>query len=464
MALTLTFDLGTTYFKGAVFDEQGTLRALARRPLVIVHPQPERWEMSVDAFRRTLQQLAGELSESLGGLDEVRALSFATQANSFALLDRQDRAITPMILWPDNRARNQEPSIGTLLAGAVTPADTGVPCMNHQFSLAKLAWLRDHQPDVWRQARRVVYLSDYLVLWLSGEHVTEAGAAGLTGILDVQRLSWSLKALERLQIPAPWLPTVTRAGTHLGTIRARAADALGLPASCRLVLGCLDQYAGAIGAGNVTPGRLSETTGTVLATVQCADHLELQPAPEVFQGPAFRPGLFFRMVFGDISGSLLERYRNSLPDRPSFDELTQAASEVPAGADGLSLCERPHLAPPAEMFVGRSACHGRGHEVRAILEAVAGALAHQVHQLATHAPPEGVRSVGGAARSELWRQIKADRLGCPIVGTACPEPTSLGAAILAAASLGGQPVAAIAQHWVKTLPPNLPITESEPCP
>jgi len=453
---TLTFDLGTTYFKGALFDEQGALRALARRRVEATHPSPGRWEMSVETFHDALCSLAGELREAVGTLQDVEAISFATQTNSFVLLDGRDRPLTPLVLWPDERARDWHPPIDTILEGVVDYAQTGVPAVGHQFMPAKLLWLREHQQDVWRQARRLALVGDWLALWLTGEHVTEAGAAGLTAMVDIRRLSWISAVLERLGVAAEWLPRVARAGTDLGTVRREAATELGVPQTCRVVLGCLDQYAGAIGAGNVAPGGLSETTGTVLATVQCVDRLEPEPDDDVFQGPAFEDGLFFRMVFGEVSANLLERYRDSLPGKPSFDKLTRAASEVPPGAEGLRLSAEPHRASLEEMFAARQSHHGRGHEVRAILEAIAEALAGQVRRLTGGVTPEGIRSVGGAARSDLWRQIKANTLRCPVVATTCPEPTSLGAAILATATLRGEPVPKLADQWVETLPPDLP--------
>ena len=453
MGLILTFDLGTTYFKAALFDDRGTLTALARRPLPVVHPTPDRWEIKADDFQHTICDLTHELKETYGSLNSVDAISFATQANSFALLDQNDNPLTPLILWPDRRACDAGASLETILEGVASYTCTGVPKVGNQFSIAKLLWIAKDQPDIWRQARRLVYIGDYLTHWLTGEHVTEAGTVGLTSMLDIQQLRWLPDVLARLDIPERLLPQVARAGTDLGSIRPSAANKLGIPASCRIALGCLDQYAGAIGAGNVVPGNLSETTGTVLATVQCADKPAQKPEGDIFQGPGFDEGIFFRMVFGDVSANLLERYRNSLSDKPSFDELTQAASKVPAGAEGLRLCAKPHLVPPAEMFVNREAKHCRGHEVRAILEAVADALNDQVRQLTGGATPESIRSIGGAARSRVWRQIKADTLGCPVIATACQEPTSLGAAILATSSLKAHPIPDLANQWIKTLPP-----------
>lgn len=90
------------------------------------------------------------------------------------------------------------------------------------------------------------------------------------------------------------------------------------------------------------------------------------------------------------------------------------------------------------------------------MEAVASALGDQVTALSSSSPPAEIRSAGGAARSDVWLQIKADILGIVVAATQCPEPTSLGAAMLAEASLRGLDVRELAQQWVHLKSPHQP--------
>jgi xylulokinase len=325
---------------------------------------------------------------------------------------------------------------------------------------------------------RLCLVSDYFGLLWTGRHVTEAGAAGLTALVDIERCRWWPDMLERMELDRRCLADVVRAGTDLGPLRPAAADQYGLPRTCRFVVGCLDQYAGAIGAGNAGPGLVSETTGTVLATVSFKKvsgtfsddsvrreeetvrpkrFLTPLPAfPAVFQGPSFTEDGFYRMVFGDVSANYLEWYRNSLPERPDFEALTALARAVAPGADGLRLNTTRPMTVPEEVFDGWTARHGRGHAVRAILEGVAVALREQTLALGGGSLPAEIRSAGGAARSDLWLQIKADVLGVPFRATQCPEPTSLGAAILAEAARSGATVPDIARRWVRLGQPYYP--------
>jgi len=141
--------------------------------------------------------------------------------------------------------------------------------------------------------------------------------------------------------------------------------------------------------------------------------------------------MYYDMVFSSLSAGVLERYRNGRPDRPSFAELDKLAAAAPAGAEGLQLRSLAALSRGDDMFTNRSAIHHCGHEVRAILEAVAAELARQVILLCGANRPRVLRAAGGGARSKLWLQIMRDVVGCPVEPVDCSEPTSLGAAKLA---------------------------------
>ena len=456
MSKILTIDLGTTYFKLCLFDCTGQLLALQRVAPPVEQPKRDWWQLSVEGFQTTIKGAIHDLAAEAGGLADVKAMSFATQANSFTLFDEQDNALHDFVLWLDMRAEAFADEMESLAAVPGFRATTGMPTGSHQMIPAKLLWLRKHHPDIWPKAHRLFMISDYLSYWMTDRHVSEAGMAGLTALVDIHRLDWWPRGCQQMDVDVQMLPQIVRAGTDLGPIRSEVAEELGLPADCRYVVGCLDQYAGAIGAGNVIGGGVSETTGTVLATVRCADGFDADPPPGVFQGAGFDPSVYFSMDFGSTSANLLEAYRNSLPDRPDFDVLGDAASKVAPGAEGLSIKADPDVNDPAGMFVGREEHHGRGHEVRAILEGVAFALAAQIERLYGQESPAEIRSVGGAARSDLWLQIKADVLGCPVLGTTCQEPTSLGAAMLAGRALGMGSLAELAQQWVQTRPAHLP--------
>ena len=447
MSRFLSIDLGTTLFKFAIFDDRGSLLSLARVKPPIDHPQPGRWEIPFQRFRSAVAEGIAELQQQVG-LSEIVAISFATQANSFVLLDRADEPLSPIILWPDERAADFEAEIQQASASADFRVQTGIPSLSHQFAVAKLLHLRKEKPGLFRQSSRLFFISDLLSYLFTRQHVTEAGMAALSGAVDIRTLTWRRDALSLFGLDQLTLPKIVRAGTDLGVIDPGIATEFGLPADCRFVVGCLDQYAGMIGTGSVSPGALSETTGTVLAAVRCTHHVRSDSPPDVFAGPSFDPDLFYEMSFSSTSANLLEHYRNTLPDRPEFTELTALAESATSGDCIIEPFQAGQTIENS--FRNVTASHSRGQIVRAIMECVARQCAAQIRSLCGSDLPPRVNSAGGGARSALWLKIKSETLGVPFVATACEEPTSLGAAMLAASAIGGKRLDELAKTWVRT--------------
>ncbi len=427
----LAFDFGTSYFKAALVDAAGTILHVRREPTPITRVGP-RSEIDPRRFKQIVIDMVRSLaSQSPDGLADVRVVSFCTQANTFILLDANDEPLTPLIVWDDARAIELQPWLDQWTSEMRPGQITGIGHLTHQFSPAKFRFLADHNASLWKRVRRICFLGDYFTRWLTGAHATDASIAAMSGLFDVQSWRWSAELCDRVGVNVDWLPEVIPSGSNVGTTRNQAADDLGLPADCQMVMGCLDQHAGAIGVGNLSPGSISETTGTVLATVRCVD--AFRPAEidsPILCGPAGMPGRFYLMVAGDTSANLLESYRNLLPDRPSFEQLDQAAAAYTE--------DIPQLAWPEpgedwrEPLRQWATTQPPGQVVRAIHQAVANALAEQVHLLAGDDLPTLIHCAGGAAKSRLWLTIKANTLGIPMRMPTCEDPALLGAAALAA--------------------------------
>ena len=447
-ARLLTLDLGTTLYKVALFDRDGRMLHVERTAPRITHPQPTWSELDPKAFLQCIIDAVGRLRGAAGDdWNHVCAVSFATQANSFTIIDAANRPLTPLILWPDQRAAEMRDKLAAIASMPEFRKTTGMPRFGPLLGLAKLLWLRRHRPDVIAGARRFCYLSDYLTLLFTGRHCSEAGVAGLSGAADIRRLRWWDVACEQLNVPMEWLPPIVRAGTDLGPLLPEIADLLGVPHSCRFIVGCLDQYAGAIGTGTVESGRVCETTGTVLAAVRLSDRLEDNLAPDVYQGPAFQEARFFQMSFSSTSANILDWCRNQQSDNPSFEQLTREAAD--AAPSDLKIEPYHDSGAIESSFRNVRPHHTRGQVVRAIMERVAQSLAEQVRSLCPHGLPAEIRAAGGAAKNDLWLRIKAKALGTAISAVECDEPTSLGAAMLAASAMGHGDLPTLAQKWVK---------------
>ena len=222
MSKVLTFDLGTTYFKVCLFDEATRLVAQHRIAVPIERPGPDRFELPVTAFSRCLTDAVHDVSRQAGGLSDVNRISFASQANTFTLLDEFSQPLLPFLLWTDERAREMLAPLEALTNRPDFYEITGVAELNHLFLPAKILWLHENEPDIMSRTRRLCFLSDYLVWWLTGNHLTEASLAGLTGMVDIHRLQWWPEATRLVAVPAEWLPRIARAGCDAGPL-AQAA-------------------------------------------------------------------------------------------------------------------------------------------------------------------------------------------------------------------------------------------------
>jgi xylulokinase len=287
-------------------------------------------------------------------------------------------------------------------------------------------------------------MEDYLIYLLSGERATDPIVASSSAMFDIERFAWWQEALDLTGLQPDQFPRVLRSGEVAGKIRPSVADELGVSRDALVCVGSLDQTAGAVGAGNVDVGTVTETTGTALAVVITTEQLIRDPQHRVLAGPHPVPGKWYLLPYAQTAGMAFKWFRDALGNGASYEELAAMAATVPIGAEGLTAL--PHLTGKAcpdfntsarGAFVGIGLHHTRAHFARAMMECIAFTL-KELLDLVTElgADVKRVRSMGGAARSDFWLQMKADLLGLPIEVPACEETACLGDAIFAMVGAG----------------------------
>jgi len=435
MPLFLGIDLGTSYFKLALFDEGGRCCGLGRVPVESDAGDGSLCELAVDRFWASLRNA---LSESLqqAGADsaEIQGVAYSSQANSFLLLDERHRPLTPLVLWPDMRASDVDPRVQALWERDDFLDVTGTGLLTAGFAMAKLCWFQRHRPDLWARVRRVQTISDHLVFSLTGNQVGDGGTAGLLGLVDLRRRDWWDEALEAIAIDRALLCVLQSPGTLAGEITAQGGERLGLKPGTPMAVGSLDHHVAAIGAGVGRFAQFSESTGTVLACLRCADAFE--PRRDCFMGSGAAGRGYYQLSCDHNGAGVLEWYQQTCAPHLSVAELVAQAASVPIGSEGLVALPSANQHPDLEGFRQRTARHGDGHFVRAIMESTAASLSGIVDALCPACRPERIVATGGGARSDLWLQIKADLLGVEFVRPACREPACLGAAMFAAVAAG----------------------------
>jgi len=431
MDLVLGIDLGTSYFKLGLFDRRGELRGLGRSPVRVAAGDGALCELPVEAFWWALNDgLAEALTKARAKPGDIRAIAYSSQANSFVLLDRHDRPLTPLVLWPDERAGESDGAVEKLWEREDFLTVTGLGmAFEPAFAVAKLRWFRRRRGDIWSAAARIMSICEYLVFSLTGRAIGDAGTASLLGILDLRKCDWWDEALETLDISRRQLSAPMPPGTIAGAVHSEGSRRLGVTEGIPLAVGGLDHHVAAVGAGVGALGQLSESTGTVLACL-CHER-EYEPTKDCCMGPWAAEGGYYRLAFSNNGAAALEWYRREHCPQLSIPELCRLAEAVPIGCEGLRALPSSNTYAGLEGFVGRTAAHGHGHFVRAILESTAAGLVSLVGRLRPRDRPRRIVATGGGAQGDLWLQIKADLLGAEIVRSACLEPACMGAAMIA---------------------------------
>jgi len=445
VAFVLGIDVSTTATKAVLVDETGAVRGVGTSEYRFSVPRPlwsEQdpglwWEGAVAAIGAVLA------STGVAGSDVV-AIGLTGQMHGLVLLDAADRVLRPAILWNDQRTAAECDAIRSAVGPERLIAVTGNDALTG-FTAPKLVWVRDHEPELWRQVAHVLLPKDFLRLRLTGGHALDKADGAGTLLFDLAARDWSAEVLAALEIPAAWMPPTHEGPEITGALTAEAAAATGLRAGTPVVAGGGDQAANAVGVGVVSPGTIALSLGTSGVVFAATDRPLFEPRGRVHAFCHAVPGRWHMMSVMLSAAGSLRWFRDALAPGVVFGDLAAEAAEVPAGSDGLLFLpylsgERsPHPDPLARgAFIGLTLGHDRRHMTRAVLEGVAFGLRDGlVLMLEAGVPaPAQIRASGGGTASPLWRQILADVLGAEIATVDTTEGAAYGAAVLAAVGAG----------------------------
>lgn len=432
MELILGIDLGTSYFKLGLFSRTGELHGLGKVAVQTDSGEDgSLCELPIERFWAALRKgLDDALAQAGAAAEDIAAMGYSSQANSFLLLDEHDEPLTPLILWPDSRGGQIDPSVRQLWEREDFLAVTGIGIeSSRQLAVAKLKWFQRKRPELWSRVARIMTISDYLVFSLTGRAVGDAGTASLLGLWDLSQHRWWDDALRLIGIAPSQLSTPLAPGTIAGNLTTEAAPRMGLKPSIPLVAGSLDHHVAAIGAGVGQTCQFSESTGTVLACLRLTD--KYTPVQNCCMGPGIGGRGYYQLAFDDNGASVLEWYHRNHAPQISIPELVAMAKNVPPGSDGLIALPSANKYPDLEGFRNLTDKHKHGHFVRAIMESTAASLAMLVDRLCPEDKPPRILATGGGAQSDLWLWIKADLLDVEFIAPTCKEPACAGAARLA---------------------------------
>ncbi len=454
----LAHDLGTTGDKATLYDREGRLAGRAFQAYDTEYAQTGWAEQDVEDWWRAVCGSTRQLLQQTrvpGG--EVACIVFSGQMMGCVPLDQQARPLRKAIIWADQRAVAQERWIGERVPPEEVYGITGHR-LSASYSLPKILWLRDNQPDIYRAAYKFVQAKDAVVARLSGVFVTDPSDASGMNLYNLEQGAWSERIIEATGLNPAQLPELRQSIEVVGEVLPAVADEVGLPAGTPVVIGGGDGACAAAGAGVVEAGAAYNYVGASSWIALATEKPIYDPDYKTFTFGHVVPGMVMPTGTMQAAGASYQWTRDqlaageiqaaeSLKVSP-YELMNLQAAKSPVGARGLLflpylLGERsPRWNPRARgAFIGLTIRHTRADMMRAVLEGITMNLRVILDAFrAQGAQIEAMRLIGGGAQGRFWNQLMADLYGLPVHRlTILEEATSMGAALTGGVGVGLYP-------------------------
>ena len=447
-AVVLGIDLGTSAVKVSAIDKQGNVVAQASAKYALQQPHPGYSEQDPeDWVTQTTQAIRELLQQSEVTADQIEGLSYSGQMHGLVLLDDAANVLRPAILWNDTRTTPQCRKLESQFGDDFIKITGNRPLEG--FTLPKLLWVKENEPNVWKQARTFLLPKDYLRYRMTGKLAMDKSDATGTVLLDITTSQWSETLCSQLDIPLTLCPPLIESTAYVGHIDQTYAQLSGLSVNTKVFGGAADNAAGAVGAGILSSDKALVRIGTSGVVLKYEDNAQTDYRGVLqYERHAF-PGKYYSMGVTLAAGYSLNWFKQTFAPDEDFGTVVASAEQSTIGANGLLFA--PYIvgerAPYADAtirgsFIGVDGSHQRADFVRAVLEGIIFSFEDLI-KLYQHNGAEfkTIVSIGGGAKSALWLQIQADIFDCKVVSLENEQGPGMGAAMIAATGLG----------WFKTL-------------
>lgn len=445
-------DVGTQGTKAALIREDGVIAAESFIPLSLLQPSPDIIEQDPEEIVESCFQGIRSIIDQAGiQADEVVGLAFAGQMAGVLGIDANGLAITPYDSWLDQRCGQYWHHLRSLGEEKIIEM-TGCPITYAHGP--KILWWKYERPDVYRQIARFVQPAAYAAMRLCELNAEKAFIdhtyLHFSGFADTRNQCWSEDLLTAAQVDPAKMPHIVNSYDIVGHVSKTMAAVTHLKAGTPVAAGCGDTAASIFGAGVTRPGMLVDVAGTASVLACAVDRF----APDVTNktilfAPSVITGLYTPMAYINGGGLCLKWYRDSILTAAdhsiSYQQLDEEAEKIAPGSERLMFV--PHFAGrvcPNDgqirgSWIGLTWLHRRDHLYRSIMEGIGyeyRLYLDIIRQLIPDLTPVQVISVGGGAKSPIFRQIKADILGLPVSTVSRSDTGVLGTGILAGHAVG----------------------------
>ena len=443
--LVLTLDIGTSSIRALVYDAHARLlhpdRVQGKEIVVLQTGRNGEGTFDADQLLLAAGNVMDQALESLGGLaGKIRAVACDSFASSMVVLDGRGQPITDIFTYADNQCAAQAETLRESYNQTQDHDRTG--CMTHSsYWPARLAWLRENQPELWKKARTVCSWTDWLFNQWFGTMRTSLSLASWTGMLDRRTLEWDPVGLERAGLDANRLAPLGDFSDALCGLTAKWARRWPSLADIPWFLPIADGAAANVGSGAHKPGRVALTIGTTAAmrTVPKRIPTSLSKGLWNYRIDRNRPLIGGATTEG---GNIYAWMRQNIQE---ISHLEERLSEREVGIHGLTILpfwagERaPNWNDKAKGLIAGITLDTTPLDlVQASLEAVSCRLALILDSMGgiLGKTENEIVAGGGFLSSPFWVSRMADAFGQPVKPCRLSETTSRGVALLALEALG----------------------------
>ncbi len=421
----LGIDYGTTSVKAALFDENLNQITVNSRDYTLIS-KGDRVEFPANNYIDIFKDLLTEIKSD----NDVDCLAIDTQCETLILTDEFGNPVRNAIVWLDNRATKEAEEIEKYFGRKKVYEITGQPEITATWPACKLLWVKNNEPEIWAKTKKVFLLEDYLLYKLTGKFVTEKTLQSSTIYFDIKKGEWWKEMLDYIGVGEDMLPSLLDSGKYVG-------DYDGI----KVVTSGMDQVAGAIGAGVIKKGIVSEMTGTTMVVFVPTDKIPEYNIDSIVPCHYNYDGTYVLLSWSPTAGMALKWFKEAFFKEKKMYELDEMAEKIAIGSDGVTflpyLCgsTMPKYNPDARgSFTGLTTEHTPAHFVRSIMESISCMLKASLDYL--NVPVSEIRAMGGGANSSLWCDMKANLTGKSLVTLKNKETACLGSAILAGVGAG----------------------------
>lgn len=446
-------DIGTTGCKLTVFDESGAYLDKAYCDYPVKRGSGLRGDCAHEVDASAILEGVMNVMESMGKkYPDIAGIGITSFGETFVLTDEEGKPLYPAMLYTDPRGEEECHELEEKLGSRHIADITGLK-PHKMYSIAKIMWLQNKEPEIFNKGKHIFLIEDFVVFALTGVAQIDYSLASRTMAFDIHKLCWSEEIFAAAGVDQRLMSRTVPTGTKAGKLLPEIAERTGMTQNVEIVSISHDQLSASVGAGVFDASVAMEGAGTVECITPIFDgmpDLDVMYRGNYAVVPYVIPGKYICYAFSYTGGALIQWCVDTLAKKEkeiaakegiSVNEMLEGNAEEPSG-----LLVLPHFAGAATPYmdsdskgaiVGLTAGNTVSDIYRGCMEGVVYEMMINMECLkGSGIRLEMLHATGGGAKSAMWMQMKADVLNMPLIELKTVDAGTVGSAMLTGVAVG----------------------------